>query len=144
MIREARLEDMDAVVRMGLRFAEERAEYDRVSVDPVHITTLAADLMASDSSVLLLLERPDGPRGMLGMFTYAHPFSGERVAYGLVWWVDPEVRGDGVRLLRAAEAWAKKRGAVVVQMAAPNGGETGEIYERLSYHPVETAFARRF
>jgi GNAT superfamily N-acetyltransferase len=79
--------------------------------------------------------------GMIAMLAYDHPFSGERMAFEVVWWVEPEARGDGVRLLRAAEDWAMEQGIGKMQMVAPNE-RVGALYERLGYLPVETSYQR--
>ncbi len=102
------------------------------------------------ASVTFLLENPDAaiflsgngtPTGMIAMLAYDHPFSGERIAFEVVWWVDPEARGDGLRLLRAAEEWARDQGIKKMQMIAPNE-RVGVLYQRLGYLPVETSFQR--
>jgi GNAT superfamily N-acetyltransferase len=63
------------------------------------------------------------------------------MAFEVVWWVEPEARGDGVRLLRAAEDWAIEQGIGKMQMVAPNE-RVGALYERMGYLPVETSYQR--
>jgi histone acetyltransferase (RNA polymerase elongator complex component) len=58
------------------------------------------------------------------------------------WWVEPEHRGAGVRLVREAEKRAKEAGAQRIQMIAPTK-QVGAIYERLGYAFIESAYGKR-
>lgn len=140
MIRMATSEDAERLLEMGERFAAETKYGSLVGVSKDRIRQV----------VLWVLENPDGAifvsgndpvTGMIALLCYDHQFSGERTAFEIVWWVDPEARGDGVRLLREAEKWAKDSGAKAIQMVAPNE-RVGSFYERLGYTPVETSYQR--
>ena len=144
MIREAKLEDMEAVVRMGLRFAEETHYGGIIKTDPVWITKTAADLMGRESSAVLVSENGHGPNGIIAVLMYQHPFSGEKTAFEVFWWSDPEAVGTGIRLVKAAEKWAQERGATAMQMIAPEGSDVGLLYRRMQYAPVERSYQRRF
>jgi GNAT superfamily N-acetyltransferase len=59
----------------------------------------------------------------------------------VLWWVEPEHRGDGLRLLREAESRAKLANAKYMQMIAPTEAvET--VYKRLGYQYVESTYQR--
>lgn len=141
MIRQATPEDLERIVEMGVRFINETSYVKFLSPSVESITMSVVNLMANPNAILLVSGSDATVTGMIGMLSFDHPFSGERVASEMFWWVDPEARGDGIRLLVAAEKWAKEAGAVKVQMVAPNE-RVGEIYERLSYTPVETMYQR--
>ena len=59
----------------------------------------------------------------------------------VVYWVDEDARGAGVRLLKAAEAWGRAHGAAFMQMISPNP-RVDTFYERMGYAPVERTFQR--
>lgn len=142
MIREAIRSDVPAIVAMGERFASDTDYRDRLTVVPTQLAATAEHLIANDEAVMLVAEREGAVIGMLALLLYPHPMSGERVASEIVWWVEPEHRGSGLRLLRAAERWACEHGAAVLHMIAPND-RIGALYQRLGYVPVETAWQRR-
>lgn len=82
--------------------------------------------------------------GMLAIVALPHPLAGGKVAEELAWWVEPEWRQGllGPKMLREAEAWATRNGAVMVKMVAPAGTDVGEFYERIGYQAVETAYIK--
>lgn len=73
-----------------------------------------------------------------------HPFAPVRVATEVVWWIEPEHRGKiASEMLSAYEAWARKRGASFVGMAALEAApRAGAIYRRRGYVPAETHFIK--
>lgn len=141
MIRRATEADIPALTAMGQRFVEETSYKTLVSADPERIAHTVVGILSTDTGVVLVSEGESGPTGMIAMLSYEHPFSGEMTAFEVVWWVNPESRGDGIRLLRAAEEWGKQKGAKKMNMVAPND-RVGALYARLGYVPVETSFQR--
>ena len=140
MIRRATVDDTPRMIEMGQHFVMD-TEYARlVSVSPERLADTIASVLSNPDGVVLLSGNGKAT-GMIAMLAYDHPFSGERTAFEIVWWVEPEARGDGVRLLRAAEDWAREQGAKHMQMVAPND-RVGMLYQRLGYAPVETSFQR--
>lgn len=141
MIRPATSDDLPAIVAMGRRFLAETAYQGRIADNPAQMEALAASLIAREDATLLVSEGGGELDGMIGIVGYPHPISGELTVGELFWWTTPEHRGAGVRLLRAAEAWAVAQGAKHMQMVAPNE-RVGKFYERVGYAPVETVFQR--
>ena len=142
VIRDALEADVPALVEMACRFVDETVYRSLLIPDPDAMTALARSFLNEPDRALLVAERDGQVIGMIGLMVYRHPMSGQRAANEIVWWVNPEQRGCGVRLLRAAEAWAKDRGATVIQMIAPSP-DVEVLYERLLYRPVERTYQRR-
>ena len=140
-VRKALISDMDRVIEMALRFVAETPYGEYITIRPDRLALTVSSLMANPDAAILVSENGSRLTGMIGMMAYDHPYSGERTAFEVVWWVDPESRGDGVRLLRAAEEWAREHGAIKAQMVAPNE-RVGALYARLGYTPVETSYQR--
>lgn len=140
-IREATAEDVDALVSMGQRFLGS-VYAQKIRANAQALRQLSVGLIASPDAVVYVAEVHGALIGMMGLMRYVHPMSGELTASEVMWWVDPERRGGGVRLFRIGEAWAEATGATVIQMIAPSP-EVERFYQRVGYEPVERTFQRR-
>ena len=142
MTREATKADIQKIVDMGARFIGETGYKTQIPQNPVKMRCLVEQLIDAENGLLLVHERNGAVDGMIGVMAFEHPMSGEMVASEMFWWVEPEARGSGVKLLRLAEAWAHTRGATKMMMIAPTD-KVGEFYERVGYERVETTYQRR-
>jgi len=142
MIRDATHADIPRLVEMGGRFIAS-SQYGKFFADNA---TARRDLMAR------LIDHPDGALfgsekdgalvGMIGVYAYQHPWSGERIGGEVFWWVEPEARGRrGMKLRRRAEQWAADAGCVRFQMIAPNE-KVARAYRRLGYAKLEECYQR--
>lgn len=142
-MRAATVDDLDAIVTMAESFLRETPYGTQIGTNPDQVREFAWTLLTNPEAAIAVTGG-ETPTGMIALWCFAHPFSGERIASELVWWVNPEARGSaGVRLLRWAEAWARAQGAVALQMIAPTD-RVGEFYERRGYTRVEVSYQRRF
>lgn len=141
MIRRATVEDTPRLLEMGQRFVAETDYRDLVVIDPKRLASTITGVLNSPDGVAFVSGTDATLTGMIALIAYDHLYSGERTAFEMVWWVDPEARGDGLRLLRAAEGWAREQGIRKMQMVAPNE-RVGALYRRLGYAPVETSYQR--
>lgn len=139
-IRPAVLEDVPALVEMARRFLGS-VYRGRLSDDPAFLEGLAHQLLTLPGRTILVAERGEGLIGMIGMMVYPHPMSGDAMASEVCWWVEPQHRGVGMRLLKAAETWARAAGATTLQMVAPNP-EVERFYQRVGFAQVETVYQR--
>lgn len=129
------------MIEMGSRFVRDTKYAGQISNNTEAMQALLESMMAQPTALLLVSETDEGVNGMIGMFLFEHPMSGDMVASETFWWVEPESRGGGVRLMRAAEQWARGHGAVRMQMIAPTRN-VGEFYKRVGYEEVETTWQR--
>jgi RimJ/RimL family protein N-acetyltransferase len=143
MIRPATLDDLAALIDGGERFLRESEYGPHFPLNRAQLEATLRHLLAREDAAVLLLEHAGVPQGAIGGVVLPHIFSGELYAAEIFWWVHPEHRGGGLRLLHAFEAWARERGAVFVAMLAPNLRVAG-LYRRLGYVEIETGFMRRF
>jgi GNAT superfamily N-acetyltransferase len=139
MMRLAQLADVPRLVEMGQRFRAETSYSRHLTENPEQMGTMAAFLIERNGVVVS--ERAGQVVGMLGYLLYPHFLSGEMVAGEVFWWVEPEHRGEGVKLLRDAERRAKLAGAVRMQMIAPTD-KAAALYRRFGYEFVEAAYQR--
>lgn len=139
MIRTAKREDLPRIVEMGQHFRSE-PHYERyLKDDPDCMNRLAIKLI--DEQTLLVSEANGRITGMLGFIVYPHFISGEKTVGEVVWWVEPEHRGQGIRLLIEMENRARVVGAKHLQMIAPNSA-VAHVYIRRGYEFVESTFQR--
>lgn len=105
-IRAATLADVPRLVAMGAQFLGSSSYAATLADSPDQMARVASFLIADARGLLVVSTAAGRVTGMLGMMIFPHFLSGELVAGELFWWVEPEARGAGLRLLRHAEAWA--------------------------------------
>ena len=140
-IRAATEADIATMVAMGQRFRNESVYAARLAENPDQMAAHGRMLLASDDGLLLVAARDGEVVGMIGALIFVHHLSGALTAAESFFWVNPDARGCGVRLLRAFERWARTRGATTVQMIAPTP-EVEQLYARLGYAPLEVAYTK--
>jgi GNAT superfamily N-acetyltransferase len=141
VIRDATVDDIPRLLEMGARFVRETVYAGRLVIDPDALARTFGLLIASDVGALFVSERDGVVTGMIGLLAFEHPFTGELAAHELFWWVEPEHRGHGLRLLKRAEGWARDFGAQHVHMVAPTR-QVEQVYERLGYGYLEAAYTK--
>jgi len=140
-VREATLEDVDAVVALGLEFLETSTYRQLGAGEPDAIARLLCTVL--DHGAVFLAVAGDDVVGMIAMLMVPHIFSGETFADEVAWFVKPAHRGRaGVLLLQAAERWAVQNHAKLVKMVAPEGTSVGDLYRRKGYQVIEQAFVK--
>src|SRR5262245_9087432 len=127
---------------MGERFLRESVYRDRLPINPPAIARTMGLLLAADVGTVFVSEQDDGTVvGMIGLLVFEHPFTGESTATELFWWVEPEHRGQGVRLLKRGEQWARDAGVQYVHMVAPTPS-VATVYERFGYRYLEAVYQK--
>jgi GNAT superfamily N-acetyltransferase len=140
-IREATADDVEALVLMGEEFLGS-VYAGKIHASADALRRLSLNLIISPDAVIYVAEVHGVIVGMMGLMRYLHPMSGELTASEVMWWVNPDRRGSGVRLFRVGEAWAQASGATVIQMIAPSP-DVERFYARVGYVPVERTYQRR-
>lgn len=139
-IRLAVEADLLQLVTMAERFVTSPDYRGKLSVKPDQLGRFLLSIIVEKGRIWVL-DRSGTLTGAIGLLLYPHPMDGETTAVELFWWVNPEVRGEGLRLLRIAEDAAKESGAKRMQMIAPNE-RVAKLYERKGYERVETMYQR--
>lgn len=151
-IRQATTLDKARLIELATRFLVE-SRYGALFTDssPAQIGTLIDNVLTLGTILVaeVVEDRSNDVReyaivGMLAIVALPHPLAGGTVAEEIAWWVEPEYRGGtlGPKMLREAEDWATRNGAVMVKMVAPAGSTVGNFYERIGYEAVETAYIK--
>jgi len=122
---------------MGRRFREESSYSKYLADNPERMAVLGKHLLLSDG--LLVAEKDGKIIGMLGFIIHSHFISGETVAGEVFWWMEPEHRGDGLKLLDETKRRARLAGAKYLHMIAPSE-RVARLYKHLHYEFVESTF----
>lgn len=83
--------------------------------------------------------------GALGAVKCPDPFNGDLICVENFWYVIPEYRGSGIRLLKQFEAWAKEQGAkrvAMIHLLQLSPKELEHLYIRLGYQPIEVNYIK--
>jgi GNAT superfamily N-acetyltransferase len=141
MIRAATPADIPRLVHLGTRFMRESRYGRHLTVNPDAMAALARGLIEAEHGLVLVDEQAGEVVGMIGVIATHHPHSGDPVMSELFWYVLPRARGGGVKLLLAAEAWARENGIRKSLVVSPND-TVAALYERLGYEPLERQFIK--
>ncbi len=103
-------------------------------------------LLASGTGIIFAYEGPDGWTGAIGGIAYAEPYSGELIATEMFWFCREGHRGEGVKLYRAFEQWAKEWGCNQVRMvhlldSMPEKLE--KFYRHMGYTAAEVHYVKQ-
>lgn len=134
-VRLATAADIPRLVEMGRRFRSESTYSKYLADNPERMAQLGHMLLEKDG--LLLAERNEQTVGMLGFIIHSHFISGELVAGEVFWWMEPEYRGDGLKLVEEAKRRARLAGAKYLHMIAPSE-RVARLYRHLGYEFVES------
>lgn len=145
MIRVATDLDIPRIVEMGSRSLREGPYNDMIDDNPEASALLAINVLKSQNGTILVSEEDGKLVGLLAFFLYPHYFDGKPTGSELMWWVEPEYRKSftAVALLRAAEAMARKDGAVRMQFTAPTEA-VAQAYASLGYRAIEVSYQKDF
>jgi GNAT superfamily N-acetyltransferase len=105
------------------------------------MAAFARMLIDAPCARLLVAERASAVIGAIGVMATPHPYSGQPVMSEMFWYVAPEARGSGVKLLKVAEGWGREIGARHIIMIAPDD-RVSTFFQRMGYAPLEQQFIK--
>jgi GNAT superfamily N-acetyltransferase len=141
MIRPATRADVPDIVDLGERHLRDSHYAEFVNPDREHMAAFARMLIEVPCGLLLVAETAGSIIGAIGMMATPHPYSGSLTLSEMFWYVAPEARGSGVKLLREAERWGKAIGARHIIMIAPDS-RVSSFFQRMGYARLEEQFIR--
>ena len=124
---------------LGLHYEELSLHKGRFPLDPQYDEYLRRDALGM---VLCITLRSEG-RLAGYVIGFIAPGLHYRTCLTLtmdIFFVAPEFRGGmgGIKMFRAVETEAKRRGVKMMLMGSKNHKDTSGLFERLGYEPVET------
>jgi L-amino acid N-acyltransferase YncA len=142
-IRPATEADIPAIVAMSARFYETTSYAGFAAFDPQAAEALARNMIADG----VMLVAGDEPAGMVGLMVVPFMFNpAHRVAYEVVWWVNPDAQGMGAgkALLAAIEPACRAKDCAAIQMVhlASSPPQAAALYERLGFAHTESSYTK--
>ena len=140
MIREATEKDIPALVEMGREFFKLTGLPIEYSGDSV--AKMIGNLIDGESAVVFVDEEV---KSAIAGLVYPFYFNTDILSGNeMFWWVSPEKRGTGIKLMDKLEEWARDKGADLFQMTCLHEGheKIGSYYQRRGYKPTEHNFMR--
>jgi GNAT superfamily N-acetyltransferase len=114
--------------------------------DMARFEQLWTGLLATGTGTIFALVDDGRIVGTLGGVMYPETYSDELIAQEFFWFCQSEHRGQGLKLYRAFEQWARKGGCSQVRMAHLSDSmpeKLKRVYARLGFEEVETSYAKR-
>jgi GNAT superfamily N-acetyltransferase len=161
VIREATHQDKDAIVVMAARFLS-TTQYGRLFRIDLEMLENLVDIVLTSGVIFVATIPPlraldvatgdiSGPTadefvGFLAAVEATEPFSGDRYADEIAWFVMPEHRGGsfGPRLLASLVRWADDKRLSFVKMVAPaDSPDVAGFYQQVGFEVVETSYVKR-
>jgi len=144
MIRPATEADIDALCVIGARYVDmfpsENVSFSRDTFAE-YLRNLIAQQVVNEDVALLVSECSGAVVAVFAGIVIPFPIIGQKVAVKLSWGTLPQYGVQGVALLRAAEKWARSRGAT--RLAASVFGEKAiKLMGDLGYSPTEMIFEK--
>lgn len=139
MIRDATLADIPRMVEMGQHFRKQTS-YDKFLSDSPETMKKLGETLIERNGLIVSEERGE-VIGMLGFIIYEHFISGDLTAGEVFWFVEPQHRGSGIRLMKEMERRARSAGAKNMQMVAPSW-KVAKFYKRSGFELMEMSYQR--
>ncbi len=144
MIREARIDEVRKVAEFMKQF-EQHTGF--VKVDVNHATKQYERFYATGIGIMIILEDDNTGElyGGIGAIALPDIHCGIMTAVETFWFVSPEHRGQGLKLLKAFEDWGKKmkcKRLALIHLADSYPEILEKIYIRKKYKLVEKHFIR--
>ncbi len=132
------------------KMAECAAEFSRSSrlIRPFEMARFQAlwtSLIESGTGAIFSLVDAGRIVGFIGGVVYPEPYCDELIAQEFFWFVQGEHRGQGLRLYRAFEQWAREKGCAQIRMAHLSDlmpEKLKRVYALLGFKEVETSYAK--
>lgn len=143
MVKELKAEELPQAAEIGLKFWQEGALPGQLK--PEVFVKNWTFLIGNGMGRIFGLYEDDMLVGALGSIVAPDLNDGEITATECFWFVDPNKRGNGVRLLLHFVDYAKEIGCVRVNMVHlfnKHADKLQKLYSKLGFSPVETHYIK--
>ena len=144
MIRELTVDEIPLCVEGGKSFFDEGKLPG--GFKPEIFIACWQRLIRNGIGVILGLFNESGEiQGALGAVIYPDMNNGDITAVENFWYMLPQCRGQGLKLLKEYEKWARRRGAkrlAMIHLLNLQPEKLGALYQRLGFEPIETNYIK--
>lgn len=143
LIRAATVEDLPRCSQSAQEFYESAPSLGSFELD--RFITMWTMLLGNGSGVIFLLLDGEVIVGAIGGVAYPDTYTANLMATEFFWFVGKASRGQGVRLYRLFEQWARDRGCAQIRMVhlldlMPE--KVARFYDRAGFKPLEVHYAK--
>lgn len=132
MIRRARLDDIDALVKLGIEAMQEVSPFPNMRIDHEKVRDMAQTVVANNMHFCWVCETDEGVVGAVSAFVHDMDFYERKQASIVQFYC--KAPGEGVRLLREFLRWARARRIIKMIVFSVECGadpRIGKLLERL-------------
>lgn len=144
-LRLATAGDYGDIIRMAKAF-HQKSPYSPLDFSEDRCEEIFRAYLSGDKrDLIIILAVDERPFGMIIGHCAETPFSDDRVASEIAWWIDEDKRGnrDSVLLMRAYQDWALRVGARITQMAMLDEvTDLDKFYRRQGFIPAERSYVK--
>ena len=147
LIRDAKHDDIPAIIVMGQRFFDASGYDDLTDYDEQSAAATFAMLIDSVDGVVLVAEHEGVVVGTAAALVFPFFFNHtHKHAQEFFWWVNDEARGAGVRLMKELEQKSCNLGAqslTVAAVASLKAEAVGAVYRRAGFCASDSTYVKR-
>lgn len=143
MIRKLNIDELDKVLPIAEQFYNSTEFLSNFNIEIFKKNWI--QFIESGLGVIFVLEDENNIIGVLGGFKYPDVNSGELIATEFFWFVDADKRGNGIRLLKEFEKWAKEEDCkkiIMVYLCDLMPEKLDRVYKRLGYRRTEINYTK--
>ena len=143
-IKRATKDDIDKLFHLATQFYDSSKFLKNFNTDCFRKTW--TPLLESGVGVIFTLNDGDAMEGALGGIKHPDINNGEMTATEFFWFVSPNDRGEGLKLLKAFENWAFLAGCKKVIMCLLTDlmpPKVGKVYQRYDYKMAEIHYIKQ-
>lgn len=141
IVRPSVWRDIGNIVRAVNEFAAD--SYARDKVDADHVEQFVAKAIRSDAGLAASMFEGETFAGCFIGAVSQNPLTGQLGCAEIFFYVEPQFRGHGKRLLKYVEQRAKERGCETFALSAPESEDRAQrVFQAWGYVPCERWFRK--
>lgn len=149
MIIAADIAILEQLEPLGVEFSNEckLSEWAGGPFNWTHFVKAWQRLLEAGMGKIFVAISRNKPAGAIGIVLFDDPLTGNKMAQEAFWFVSSENRGQGVRLLAAAEKWCQGLGVkqlFMMALAHLNAEALDKLYRHRGYLPMEMVYRKAF
>jgi GNAT superfamily N-acetyltransferase len=146
MIRIATDDQLDGIAQLGPKFWSE-SNLPGDFKPEVFVENWKKIIAKDQGCIIFNQDEKGGINGAIGLLVYQDINDGELVMQEAFWFVSPESRGFGLRLLKKAEEIAKMinvKRFIMMHLHNMYADKLAKVYQHMGFRPMETNYIKEF